>query len=250
MLGRTLSHYKIIEKLGEGGMGEVYKAQDTKLGRTVALKILPSEFSGSDANSSERRERFVREARAASAIDHPNVAHVHEIGEADGVHFIAMQYVKGETLAARLKSGAFATEDILRIGRQVADALDAVHSKGVVHRDIKPANLVLTDRDQIKVLDFGLAKLGAHPGSSDSEAPTQAKTAVRMVMGTISYMSPEQAMGGDVDGRSEYVRRAEVVTHVVQDFHTFSPGTVTAGNMRVVTEGSGESFSGSPPSSV
>ena len=203
MLGRTLSHYKIIEKLGEGGMGEVYKAQDTKLGRTVALKILPSEFSGSDANSIERRERFVREARAASAIDHPNVAHVHEIGEADGVHFIAMQYVEGETLAARLKSGALATEDILRIGLQVADALDAAHSKGVVHRDIKPANLVLTDRDQIKVLDFGLAKFSAHAGSSDSDAPTEAKTAVGMVMGTISYMSPEQAMGRDVDGRSD-----------------------------------------------
>ena len=106
-------------------------------------------------------------------------------------------------MAARLKSGAFATEDILRIGLQVADALDAAHSKGVVHRDIKPANLVLTDRDQIKVLDFGLAKLGAHPGSSDSDAPTQAKTAVGMVMGMISYMSPEQAMGGDVDGRSD-----------------------------------------------
>ena len=198
MLGRTLSHYKIIEKLGEGGMGEVFLAPDTKLGRTVALKILPAEF----ADNTERRERFVREAKAASAIDHPNVAHVHEIGEAEGVHFIAMQYVEGETLAARLKSGALATEDILRIGVQVADALDTAHSKGVVHRDIKPSNLMLTERDQIKVLDFGLAKLAA-PVGSDSDAPTEAKTAAGMVMGTIAYMSPEQAMGGDVDGRSD-----------------------------------------------
>ena len=179
------------------GMGEVYLAKDTKLDRTVALKILPPEF----AENPERLERFVREAKAASAIQHANVAHIYEIGEADGVHFIAMEHVKGETLAARLSGNPLPTKDILDIGVQVADALDEAHGKRITHRDIKPGNLMLTDRGQIKMLDFGLAKMAA--SGHDSDTPTEAKTAAGMMMGTVLYMSPEQALGHEVDGRSD-----------------------------------------------
>ena len=180
--------------------GEVYRARDTKLDRIVALKVLPTDLASDD----QQRERFLREAKAASAIDHPNVAHIYEIGESNGVHFIAMQYVEGETLAARMKTGPLSNETLLSVGLQVADALDAAHAKGIVHRDIKPANLVLTERGQIKVLDFGLAKLATDGGvADDSEKPTQMKTAAGMVMGTVSYMSPEQALGREVDGRSD-----------------------------------------------
>ena len=179
-------------------MGEVYLAKDTKLDRTVALKILPPEF----AENPERLERFVREAKAASAIKHANVAHIYEIGESDGVHFIAMEHVEGETLAARLSGKPLPTKDILDIAVQVTDALDEAHTKGITHRDIKPGNLMLTDRGQIKMLDFGLAKVAA-TSEQDSDAPTEAKTAVGMVMGTVQYMSPEQALGRDIDGRSD-----------------------------------------------
>jgi serine/threonine protein kinase/tetratricopeptide (TPR) repeat protein len=182
----------------------VYRARDTKLDRLVALKILPSEF----ADNEERRDRFVREAKAASALTHPNVAHIYEIGESDGVHFIAMEHVEGETLAARLKGRPLPTKEILDIGLQVADALDEAHEKGSTHRDIKPGNLIVTARKQVKVLDFGLAKIarlrqGYGEASADSNAPTEAKTAAGVVMGTVSYMSPEQALGRDVDGRSD-----------------------------------------------
>ena len=195
MIPKALSHYHVLEKLGAGAMGEVYLAKDTKLDRTVALKILPPEF----AENPERLERFVREAKAASAIQHANVAHIYEIGEADGVHFIAMEHVKGETLAARLSGKPLPTKDILDIGVQVADALDEAHGKRITHRDIKPGNLMLTDRGQIKMLDFGLAKMAA--SGHDSDAPTEAKTAAGMMMGTVLYMSPEQALGHEVDGR-------------------------------------------------
>ena len=198
MIPETLSHYRIVEKLGAGAMGEVYLAKDTKLDRTVALKILPPEF----ADNPERLERFVREAKAASAIKHANVAHIYEIGEADGVHFIAMEHVEGETLAARLSGKLLPTKDILDIGVQVADALDEAHGKRITHRDIKPGNLMLTDRGQIKMLDFGLAKMAA-TSEAESDAPTEAKTTAGMVMGTVQYMSPEQALGRDVDGRSD-----------------------------------------------
>ena len=198
----------VVRQATRGGGGgnsstlpaDVYLAEDTKLGRKVALKVLPPEL----AESEERRARFVREAKAASAIDHPNVAHIHEIGEADGIRFIAMQFVDGKNLAARVKGDSLATADIINIGLQVADALDAAHAKGIVHRDIKPANLVLADRDQIKVLDFGVAKsMAGAVASLDSEAATEAKTVAGVVMGTVHYMSPEQALGRDVDGRSD-----------------------------------------------
>ncbi|GMR22053.1 MAG: serine/threonine-protein kinase [Acidobacteriota bacterium] len=198
MIPETLSHYRVLEKLGAGAMGEVYLAKDTKLDRTVALKILPPEF----AENPESLERFVREAKAASAIKHANVAHIYEIGEADGIHFIAMEHVEGDTLAASLSGKPLPTRDILDIAVQVADALDEAHGKRITHRDIKPGNLMLTDRGQIKMLDFGLAKMAA-TSTPESDAPTEAKTATGMVMGTVQYMSPEQAMGRDVDGRSD-----------------------------------------------
>ena len=199
-------------------------ARDTKLDRTVALKILPPEL----AKSEERRTRFLREAKAASAIDHPNVAHIYEIGEADGVHFIAMQYVDGANLAARVKGDALNPANIINIGLQTADALAAAHAKGIVHRDIKPANLVLTDRDQIKVLDFGLAKYAATAERlKDSDAPTEAKTAAGMVMGTVHYMSPEQGLGRDVDGRSDIFSLGVVLYELTTGRLPFSGGSST-----------------------
>ena len=219
-----LGQYRIIEPIGAGGMGEVYRARDTKLDRTVALKILPPEL----AESEERRTRFLREAKAASAIDHPNVAHIYEIGEADGIHFIAMQYVDGSNLAARVKGDTLNPSDIINIGLQTADALDAAHAKGVVHRDIKPANLVLTGRDQIKVLDFGLAKYAATDEAlKDSDAPTEAKTAAGMVMGTVHYMSPEQSLGRDVDGRSDIFSLGIVLYELTTGRLPFSGGSPT-----------------------
>ena len=170
----------------------------------------------------------MREAKAASAIDHPNVAHIHEIGEADGIYFIAMQFVDGKNLAARVKGDTLATADIISIGVQVADALDAAHAKRIVHRDIKPANLVLTDRNQIKVLDFGLAKPMAMAGASpDSEAATDLKTVAGVVMGTVHYMSPEQALGRDVDGRSDIFSLGVVLYELTTGRLPFSSGSPT-----------------------
>ncbi len=198
LTGKSISHYQIISPLGKGGMGEVYCARDTKLDRTVALKILPAEVS----TDAERMRRFVREAKAASALNHPHVATIYEIGEANGVSFIAMEYVEGQTLAAKINGTPLAISEIIDIGSQIADALDAAHSKGITHRDIKPANVMLNERGQVKVLDFGLAKI-AQPQSIESNISTLAKTQSGVVMGTVPYMSPEQALGRDVDHRSD-----------------------------------------------
>ena len=182
-------------------MGEVYLAQDEKLDRTVALKILPAEFASDPA----RMRRFVQEAKAASALDHSNVAHIYEIGEADGISFIAMQYIEGETLDKKIKTGPLSSNEIIDIATQVADALDAAASKGIIHRDIKALNIMMTPRGQIKVLDFGLAKIEAPP-SSQAEASrmeTAAGTSPGMLIGTVQYMSPEQALGKAVDHRSD-----------------------------------------------
>ncbi|HLJ13718.1 MAG TPA: protein kinase [Bryobacteraceae bacterium] len=200
--GTMLSRYRIHRRLGEGGMGEVYLAADTLLGRSIALKILPAQVAG----DSERLDRFLREARAASALNHPNVAYLHEIGEANGLHFLVMEYVEGETLEAKLTGQPLPAAEIASVGMQVADALDAAHSKGIVHRDIKPANLMMTARGHVKVLDFGLAKavpLKAEDTTLGSRIETRFLTTTGAVMGTIDYMSPEQAMGHDVDHRSD-----------------------------------------------
>jgi serine/threonine protein kinase/tetratricopeptide (TPR) repeat protein len=189
MIGKTISHYKILDKIGEGGMGVVYKAEDTKLKRTVALKFLPPELM----KDPEAKERFIQEAQAAAALDHPNICTVHEIDESDDQAYIAMAFVKGQTLKDKIKAGQLELNEVLQIATQIAEGIRAAHKKGITHRDIKPANIMLTEEGLVKIMDFGLAKL--------SWGVDLTKTAT--VMGTVAYMSPEQACGEKVDLHSD-----------------------------------------------
>lgn len=189
MIGQTISHYRLLEKLGEGGMGVVYKAEDLKLKRTVALKFLPPQTLASEAE----KTRFVHEAQAAAALDHPNIGTIYEIDEADGRPFIAMAYIDGQTLKKRIESGPAATDEALEIALQVARGLQAAHEKGIVHRDIKSANIMMSSGGQVKIMDFGLARLTGRTQVTKSGA----------TVGTVAYMSPEQALGEGVDHRSD-----------------------------------------------
>ena len=202
MIGQALAHYEIVRLLGKGGMGEVYVAEDTKLGRRVALKVLPEET----AADPDRRARFQREARAVAALNHPNIVTLHSVEEADGVHFITMELIEGKTLGELIPRKGFTPDRLLEIAIPLADAVSSAHRAGITHRDLKPDNIMVDDRGRLRVLDFGLAKL--HDPEDPDDGETQAPTAVvetgeGKILGTVAYMSPEQAEGKAVDPRSD-----------------------------------------------
>jgi serine/threonine protein kinase len=200
LIGQTLSHYHIIEKLGAGGMGEVYLAEDKRLNRRVAIKILPADVAGDE----RAKQRLLREAQTAATLDHPNICAIYEIGQEQGRSFIVLQYLEGETMAARLMHRQPDLREALAMAAQVADALAEAHARGIVHRDIKPQNIMLTKRGQVKVLDFGLAKLLREPSILESDAQTDSMLSIPgMLMGMAPYMSPEQLRGEELDARSD-----------------------------------------------
>jgi len=203
MVGTTISHYKVLEKIGEGGMGVVYRATDTKLNRDVALKILPERF----ASDSQRMGRFQREAKVLASLDHPNIGQIYGIEEAGQTKALVLQLIEGPTLAEKIAQGSIPVEEALKIALQIAEGLEAAHEKGVIHRDLKPANIKITPEGQVKILDFGLAKAleGEAPDTNLSQSPTltAAATQAGVILGTAAYMSPEQAKGKAVDNRAD-----------------------------------------------
>ncbi len=229
MIGTTVSHYKVTSKLGAGGMGEVWRAQDTKLGRDVALKVLPASF----AADPERLARFELEARALAAFSHPNIAGIHGLEEVDGQRFLVMEVAEGQTLGERLAKGPLPVEEAVRIALQIAQALEVAHDKGIVHRDLKPGNVMVSPDGRVKVLDFGLAKaLGAHPlsggsGIDASHSPTLAMTQAGVLLGTAGYMSPEQARGKTVDRRADIWSFGCVLYEMLAGRRAFDGETVT-----------------------
>src|ERR1700733_15115290 len=204
MVGQTILHYEILQKLGAGGMGEIYKAQDTRLNRIVAIKVL----SGGSAGDPERRRRFILEAQAASSLNHPHIITIHDIISHDDKEFIIMEFVTGTTLSDLIPVGGMAVPDALRYAVQIADALDAAHAVGIIHRDLKPGNIMVTDSGRVKILDFGLAKLTGYNAAASLTDDTLSVgvaplTVEGSILGTVSYMSPEQAEGKRVDPRSD-----------------------------------------------
>ena len=225
LVGKRLGPHEILSLIGRGGMGEVYRARDTRLDRIDALKVLPVEV----AADPERIRRFVREAKAASALNHPNIATIYEIGESEGIHWISMELVEGETLTQRFKENSLGAPEILDIGIQVCEALEKAHGKGIIHRDIKPANIMLTPEGQVKVLDFGLAKITRPEGqAATATVSSETHTVPGMVMGTARYMSPEQVLGQSVDRRTDIFSLGAVLYEMATGQPPFAGETASA----------------------
>ncbi|MGA2420209.1 MAG: serine/threonine-protein kinase, partial [Candidatus Acidiferrum sp.] len=227
MIGETISHYRILEKLGAGGMGVVYKAQDTRLDRAVALKFLPDNL----VHDALALQRFRREVHAASALNHAGICTIYEADEENGRPFIVMEFIDGETLSAYIHGKPLPVEQILSLGIQIADALSVAHGEGIIHRDIKPANIYVTKRGQAKVLDFGLAKLAMKSGvvgeeyDANSSKAQEAMSIVGVISGTPSYMSPEQIRGDDLDARTDVFSLGLLLYEMATGKQAFGGGT-------------------------